>query len=85
LPCPCSETAKLRAELRKADEKSKKLEYQLERGRRLTEEVDAGAEDLVKKVVSGGRTLRTGCWQLPMGAAQQGSGLKPDQGTRSGM
>ncbi len=47
----CSETAKLRTELRKADEQNKKLEYQLERGRRLTEQVDAGAEELVEKVV----------------------------------
>ena len=58
----CSETAKLRKELRKADEQNNKLVYQLERGRRLTEQVDAGAKELDQKVV-GERVMVPG-WQL---------------------
>ena len=37
--------------VRQLDEKSRRLEAQLERGRRLTEEVDAGADSLQHKVV----------------------------------
>lgn len=46
-----SETARLRSNVRQLDEKSRRLEAQLERGRRLTEEVDAGADSLQHKVV----------------------------------